>query len=149
MSRREPKTPILSQREIAPASPVPCWVSECDWNLFPMPWNRRKVQQLPSVARKKVYAAQPWFWSDQYDMKLQIAGLSQGYDQLVIRGDYEQGRSFVAWYLKDGKLLAADCVNRGKEFMTAKKLIQSGIEVDASLLADDTIDPKELLLQSA
>ncbi|WP_062260034.1 NAD(P)/FAD-dependent oxidoreductase [Endozoicomonas arenosclerae] len=134
-------------------------VAAGDCTNFPNPLlgQRMRLESVPNAmeqsrsaaasicGKEKVYAAQPWFWSDQYDMKLQIAGLSQDYDQVVIRGDYEQGRSFVAWYLKDGKVLAADCVNRGKEFMTAKKLIQSGVEVDASKLADDTVDPKELL----
>ncbi|MRI35492.1 pyridine nucleotide-disulfide oxidoreductase [Endozoicomonas sp. OPT23] len=107
------------------------------------------MEQAKSAAasicgNQKGYTANPWFWSDQYDMKLQIAGLSQGYDQVVLRGDYESGRSFVAWYLKDGKVISADCVNRMKEFMVAKKLILSGDSVDPARLADDSIDPREL-----
>jgi len=93
----------------------------------------------------KSYKSLPWFWSDQYDLKLQIAGLSQGYDQVVIRGDRVTGRSFVAFYLKEGKLISADCVNRPQEFMVSKRLIAEGIPVDILHLADEGISPKALL----
>ncbi|MGH1371233.1 MAG: NAD(P)/FAD-dependent oxidoreductase [Cellvibrionaceae bacterium] len=95
--------------------------------------------------KDKAYESLPWFWSDQYDLKLQIAGLSQGYDQVVIRGDKDRGRSFVAFYLKDGKLISADCVNRPQEFMLSKRLIAAGTQVDPARLADESISPKELV----
>lgn len=91
------------------------------------------------------YTALPWFWSDQYDLKLQIAGLNQGYTDVVIRGDIENSRSFAAFYLQSGKLLAVDAVNSPREFMLGKKLIAGGVEVDAARLADDSVDIKELL----
>ncbi|NIB43923.1 FAD-dependent oxidoreductase [Pseudomaricurvus alkylphenolicus] len=94
---------------------------------------------------EKVYSSLPWFWSDQYDLKLQIAGLSQGYDEVIIRGDKDGSRSFVAFYLKEGKLISADCVNRPQEFMVSKKLIAENISVDPAKLADESIAPKELL----
>jgi 3-phenylpropionate/trans-cinnamate dioxygenase ferredoxin reductase subunit len=87
----------------------------------------------------------PWFWSDQYDLKLQIAGLSQGYDQVVIRGDKDTGNSFAAFYLKGGQLLAADCVNRPKEFMLSKRLITSGQTIPADKLGNESISVNELL----
>lgn len=95
--------------------------------------------------KQKPYQALPWFWSDQYDIKLQIAGLNTGFDEVVIRGDHTTGRDFVAWYLKAGKLIAADCINRPKEFMIAKQLLMRGVPVSVSQLTDDTIDPKALL----
>lgn len=95
--------------------------------------------------KDKSYQSLPWFWSDQYDLKLQIAGLSQGYDQVVIRGDKDHSRSFVAFYLKEGKLISADCVNRPQEFMLSKRLIAAGTEIDAERLADESIPPKELV----
>jgi 3-phenylpropionate/trans-cinnamate dioxygenase ferredoxin reductase subunit len=82
------------------------------------------------------YEALPWFWSDQYGLKLQIAGLSQDYDTLVTRGS-PQERSAAFFYLKDGKLIAADCVGRVPEFMNAKKLIASGTPVTADQLTDE------------
>lgn len=93
------------------------------------------------------YKSLPWFWSDQYDLKLQIAGLSQGYDQVVIRGDRHAGRSFVAFYFRDGKLIAADCVNRPQEFMVSKRVIAESLPVDPNRLADESIAPKELVIE--
>jgi 3-phenylpropionate/trans-cinnamate dioxygenase ferredoxin reductase subunit len=68
--------------------------------------------------------------------------LNQGFDQVVIRGDREGSRSFVAWYLKQGQLLAADCINRPKEFLVAKQLLSREITVDPIKLADESLDPK-------
>lgn len=98
-----------------------------------------------SICGKDVeYKSLPWFWSDQYDLKLQIAGLSQGYDQVVIRGDRDN-RNFAAFYLQEGKLISADCVNRPQEFMISKRLIADQVPVDAERLADESIAPKEFL----
>ena len=108
------------------------------------------MEQAKSAAssicgKEKPYQSLPWFWSDQYDLKLQIAGLSQGYDQLVIRGDIEHSRSFVAFYLKQGRLIAADCVNRPQEFMLSKKIITEKRSIDTARLADDSFSLKKLL----
>lgn len=107
--------------------------------------DQAKAAAASICGQSKAYHSLPWFWSDQYDLKLQIAGLSQGYDQVVIRGDKDQGRSFVAFYLKEGKLISADCVNRPKEFMMSKRLITSDAILDPARLADESIEPKELL----
>lgn len=104
-----------------------------------------KVAAASLRGREKPYAALPWFWSDQYDLKLQIAGLNEGYDQVVIRGDRNAGRSFVAFYLQQGRLIAADCVNRPQEFMLSKRLIAEGTALDPERLADDSLAPKLLL----
>jgi 3-phenylpropionate/trans-cinnamate dioxygenase ferredoxin reductase subunit len=87
----------------------------------------------------------PWFWSDQYDLKLQIAGLSQGHDQVIVRGDIERGRSFAAFYMKDGRVLAVDAVNKPQEFMLGKRIITGGIAVDPSRLADEGTSLKDLI----
>ena len=89
------------------------------------------------------YAQVPWFWSDQYDVKLQIAGLTEGYDQFVMRGD-PASRSFAAFYLQDGKLLAVDAVNSPREFMLGKKLIAAGAEFRLEELNDMQEDFKAL-----
>ena len=93
---------------------------------------------------QKRYAELPWFWSDQYDVKLQIAGMNQGYTDVVIRGD-NKSRSFSLFYLQDNRLLAADCINRPKDFMLAKKLILQGKAVDGQGLADETIELRTLI----
>jgi 3-phenylpropionate/trans-cinnamate dioxygenase ferredoxin reductase subunit len=93
----------------------------------------------------KPYSALPWFWSDQYDLKLQIAGLSQGYTDVIVRGDIDGSRSFAAFYMREGKLLAVDAVNRPQEFMFGKKLIMQGNQLDPAQLADDSLSLKTLL----
>lgn len=97
------------------------------------------------VGKPHAYSALPWFWSDQYDLKLQIAGLSSGYTDLVVRGDADGGRRFSAFYLRDGKLLAVDAVNRPQDFVFGKRLILQGTRLDIERLADDTYSLKELL----
>ena len=89
------------------------------------------------------YSQVPWFWSDQYDVKLQIAGLTEGYEQFVMRGD-PASRSFAAFYLHDGRLLAVDAINSPREFMLAKKLIAAGACFDIAALADMDNDFKAL-----
>lgn len=85
----------------------------------------------------------PWFWSDQYDVKLQIAGLSQGYDQTVVRGDMEGGK-FALYYLAAGELLAVDAVNSPKDFMAGRKWIGERKHLDPARLADLAVDLKTL-----
>jgi 3-phenylpropionate/trans-cinnamate dioxygenase ferredoxin reductase subunit len=89
------------------------------------------------------YAQVPWFWSDQYDIKLQIAGLSQGYDQVVVRGEPED-RSFACLYLKHGQLIAVDAVNSPKDFMQSKALIAAHAVIDPERLTDTAVELKEL-----
>lgn len=91
------------------------------------------------------YSALPWFWSDQYDLKLQIAGLSQGYTDVVVRGDIEGSRSFAAFYMREGKLLAVDAVNRPQDFMFGKRLILQGNQLDPEQLANDSLPLKTLI----
>ncbi|HET9445298.1 MAG TPA: FAD-dependent oxidoreductase [Steroidobacteraceae bacterium] len=84
------------------------------------------------------YRRTPWFWSEQYDLRLQMTGLSSGYDQVVLRGS-QAHRSFALFYFKRSRLLACDAVNRTQEFMAAKRWIAEGSDLDPSLLADDSI----------
>jgi 3-phenylpropionate/trans-cinnamate dioxygenase ferredoxin reductase subunit len=86
----------------------------------------------------------PWFWSDQYDLKLQIAGLFQGYDHVVFRGVMAD-RSFAAFYYKGDRLIAVDAVNRPGEYLGAKMLIQSGRTLPQDVIADETRTMKELV----
>jgi 3-phenylpropionate/trans-cinnamate dioxygenase ferredoxin reductase subunit len=81
----------------------------------------------------------PWFWSDQYDLKLQIAGLSEGHDAAVVRGDPAL-RSFAVFYLRQGALLAVDAVNSPREFTAGKKLIASRARVPVETLRDSSVD---------
>ncbi|MBA3053904.1 MAG: NAD(P)/FAD-dependent oxidoreductase [Sphingomonadales bacterium] len=90
------------------------------------------------------YHAFPWFWSNQYDLKLQTAGINAGYDQVVTRGS-PADRSFSVVYLKGGKLIALDCVNMVKDYVQGRKLIEAGVSPDAELLADASVPLKELM----
>ncbi|TWG91547.1 3-phenylpropionate/trans-cinnamate dioxygenase ferredoxin reductase subunit [Nocardioides sp. J9] len=108
------------------------------------------VEHAKSVAaaicgREKEIAALPWFWSDQYDLKLQIAGLSTGHDEVVLRGDPTTARDFACFYLSRGRIIAADCVNRPQEFMFSKRAIADGLAPQRELLADPRTDLKALL----
>lgn len=97
------------------------------------------------LGQEKPYVEEtPWFWSDQYDLKLQIAGLFQGYDQVVLRGD-PKARAFAAFYYKDGRMIAVDAINRPGEFLGAKMLIQSGRSVPAETIVDVSRPIKELV----
>ena len=108
--------------------------------------DQAKVAAKALCGELQAYHTLPWFWSDQYDVKLQIAGLSQGFDQVVFRGDSKQGRSFCAFYLAQGKLIAVDAINRPKEFMLCRRVLANGpIVVDPAGLADDAQDLKSLL----
>ncbi|MGB2044817.1 MAG: NAD(P)/FAD-dependent oxidoreductase [Porticoccaceae bacterium] len=93
---------------------------------------------------EKLYAELPWFWSDQYDVKLQIAGINQGYTEVVIRGD-QTSRSFTVFYLQGTVLLSAECINRPKDFILAKKLILQGNDLNPAALSDETIELNSLL----
>jgi len=92
----------------------------------------------------KVYAAIPWFWSDQYELKLQIAGLIDGADQTVRRGDPEMGR-FAIFHLKQGRLIACEAVNAPPEYMGAQKLIAAGASPDPEKLRDPDVAMRALL----
>lgn len=88
--------------------------------------------------KEKPYAEVPWFWSDQYDKKLQIAGVRDDHDQIIVRGDLDDGR-FMVLYLRDGELLAAEAVNSPREFMTVRQLIGQRARPDPDQLGDPDV----------
>ena len=97
------------------------------------------------MGEKEPYNALPWFWSNQYDLKLQTAGLSLGFDQTILRGD-PATRKFTVVYLRDGKPIAFDCVGTMKDYVQARKLLESGAgRIDAALLADPEVPLKDLI----
>ena len=89
------------------------------------------------------YCEVPWFWSDQYDLKLQIAGLSDGYDDVVIRGNPAE-RSFSCIYLRQDHIIAVDAINAPRDFVHSKQLIALQARVDTSRLADADIELRAL-----
>lgn len=125
-----------------------------DCASFPYQGERIRLESVPNaidqaevvaanmLGAQKAYHATPWFWSDQYDVKLQIAGLNQGFENVVTRIG-EAGRSH--WYYKAGQVLAVDAMNDPRAYMVAKRLIEAGKTADPTLVADPGSDLKALL----
>jgi 3-phenylpropionate/trans-cinnamate dioxygenase ferredoxin reductase subunit len=110
--------------------------------------DQAKVAAATLCGKPESYRALPWFWSDQYNVKLQIAGLSEGHNQVIVRGNPDEGRSFAAFYFAKDRLLAVDAINRPAEFMLAKKLLLLGTTVDKQKLSDDSVTVRGLLCSS-
>ncbi|URK88416.1 FAD-dependent oxidoreductase [Rhizobium sp. RCAM05350] len=90
------------------------------------------------------YDPKPWFWSDQYDVKLQIAGFGLGHDETVVRKGQREG-SVSVWYFTGGKLIAVDALNDAKAYVTGKKLLDLGLTPDRAMLENPEVDLKTLL----
>nr|WP_210309824.1 FAD-dependent oxidoreductase [Rhizobium rosettiformans] len=90
------------------------------------------------------YDPKPWFWSDQYDVMLQIAGFNLGYDRTVVRPGAREG-SLSIWYFKGSDFIAVDAINDAKAYVTGKKLLELGKPVDPALISDPELDLKSLL----
>lgn len=107
------------------------------------------IEQAKAAARAilgegEAYDPVPWFWSDQYELKLQIAGLIEGADTMVRRGDPEEGR-FALFHLQDGALIACEAVNCAPEFMAAQRMIAAGARPDPERLRDQSVAMKDFL----
>jgi len=112
---------------------------ECVQNAI----DQAKHAALAMTGKPKTYSEVPWFWSDQYDLKLQIAGLARPTDTLVQRGD-PASRKFSVFHMRDGKVAAVEAVNAAPDYLIGKKLIAEGKTVDAAKLADTAIAIKTL-----
>ena len=127
---------------------------DCTNHPNPLLGRRLRLESVPNAmeqarvaaanlcGKERAYAAVPWFWSDQYELKLQMAGFSADGEEAVLRGD-KAANQFAVFYLKDGAVVAADAVNSPKEFMLCRRLI--GQKVDAAALANPETDLKSLL----
>jgi 3-phenylpropionate/trans-cinnamate dioxygenase ferredoxin reductase subunit len=127
-----------------------------DCASFPHQGGRIRLESVPNaidmaecvaeniMGAQKEYVPQPWFWSDQYDVKLQIAGLNTGYDRVVARsGDKPGAASF--WYFRGAQLLAVDAANDPRAYMIGKRLIDAGKTVPIDRVADPASDLKALM----
>ena len=126
-----------------------------DCASFPYKGQRIRLESVPNaidqaevVAQNILggeveYVAKPWFWSDQYDVKLQIAGLNTGYDNVVVRRTDELSVSF--WYYHGDQLIAVDAMNDPRAYMVGKRLIEGGKSPDKTVVADPAADLKPLL----
>ena len=109
----------------------------------------QNANDMASVAAKAImgdkqdYDAVPWFWSNQYDLRLQTVGIATGYDQTVLRGDPAE-RKFSLVYLREGEVIALDCVNNTRDYAQGRKLVMNRAEIDPELLADTEVPLKEM-----
>jgi len=125
-----------------------------DCASFPYQGGRLRLESVPNaidmaecvagniMGAETEYVPKPWFWSDQYDVKLQIAGLNTGYDRIVTR---KAGTATSFWYYRGDRLLAVDAMNDPRAYMVGKRLIEAGKTADARIVADSTADLKSLL----
>lgn len=110
----------------------------------PSAQEQARTAALTICGKPTEHAAVPWFWSDQFDLKLQMVGLSEGYDSFVIRGD-AASESFSAFYLRDGTVICAECVNRAPDFATAKRLVAAKAKASPEALSDEATPLKNLI----
>ena len=103
-----------------------------------------KTVALSLMDKPEKYDQVPWFWSDQYNEKLQIVGLSGDHDEVRIRGSIKEGK-FMLFYLKNGELIATDSVNNPKDFLISKKLVANKLKISSDVLCDQSVDLKNLL----
>jgi 3-phenylpropionate/trans-cinnamate dioxygenase ferredoxin reductase subunit len=112
---------------------------ECVQNAI----DQAKHAALAMTGKPKTYSEVPWFWSDQYDLKLQIAGLARPTDTIVQRGDPRQ-RKFSVFHLRCGKVAAVEAVNAAPDYMMGRKWIAEGVAIDPARLADTSIPVKQV-----
>lgn len=143
--------------EYARTSDPSVWAAG-DCTNFPSPLYGRRVrlESVPNAIEQAkvaganiaggniVYDAPPWFWSDQYDVKLQTIGLAEGADELVVRGD-PKNKKFSVWHFLRDKLLAVDAINDPAAFAVARRMIVNGADIQREKIADETSDLKSML----
>lgn len=110
-----------------------------------------KIAAQNIMGKAVAYDALPWFWSDQYDIKLQMVGLSQGYDEVLVRREANADSSFSVWYFKGTQLLAVDAINFAKAYVLGTRFIKAGTQVDKAKLVDpsEAFKPQNLALSEA
>ncbi len=106
--------------------------------------DQAKVAAKAICGEEATYDAIPWFWSDQYDVKLQMVGLAEGGDEVVVRQEEGEGHKFSIWYFRGDALLAVDAVNNAKAYVLGTRFIKSGQAIDRRKLVDPTVNLKEI-----
>jgi len=146
---------IVVDLEARTSAPHVFAAGDCTFRPLPLYHRTFRLESVPNAIEQGRQAAAaitgrpapaaecPWFWSDQYDLKLQIAGIAFDADQLVTRGEPASAR-FAVFHLKDGQILAVEAVNAAAEFMGGRMLILSGKTVDPARLADPAIPMKQV-----
>ena len=147
---------ILVDEQLMTSDPRIFAVGDCCSYLSPHAARRIRLESVPNAAEHaRICAAAimgrpapahsvPWFWSDQYDLKLQIAGLSEGYDDIVVRGE-PRSESFCTFYLAQGSIVSAAAVNRPADFTMGRKLVAQRTRATSAQLRDETFPLNALL----
>ncbi|SEQ59297.1 3-phenylpropionate/trans-cinnamate dioxygenase ferredoxin reductase subunit [Thalassovita taeanensis] len=129
-----------------------------DCASFPYADGRIRLESVPNaidqgniiadvlLGSKDIYVAKPWFWSDQYDVKLQISGLNSGYDHIVVRAG-EKPNTQSVWYFTQGRLIAVEAMNDPKAYMTGKRWIDAGKSPRPADIADQTYPLRDIVVQ--
>ncbi|ARV16621.1 NAD(P)/FAD-dependent oxidoreductase [Polaribacter sp. SA4-12] len=104
--------------------------------------DQSKVAAATICGKEVVYDTIPWFWSDQYDVKLQMVGLSNGYNEVLVRKEDMENKSFSVWYFKGEELLAVDAINNGKAYVLGTRFIKGNQKIDKKKLVDISIPMK-------
>lgn len=146
---------VVVDAEARTSDPAIFAIGDCTFRPLPLLGRSVRLESVPNALEQAKQAASaitgrpqpapetPWFWSDQYELKLQMAGFAQASDQTVVRGEMEAGR-FAVFHLRDGVLTGVEAVNAPPEFMGGRLLIGRGARVDAARLADPAISMKEV-----
>ena len=111
--------------------------------------DQSKIAAASICGKEVAYNTIPWFWSDQYHVKLQMVGLSYGYNKILVREEESDSHKFSIWYFKDNELLAVDAVNNAKAYVLGTKFIKERKQIDQAKLVDSSVPfkPAELLLK--
>lgn len=138
------------------ADPAIFAVGDCTQHFNPIYRRRLRLESVQNavdqarvaaanlVGRAVVYSEVPWFWSDQFDIKLQMVGLASGYNDIVVRGRRETAE-FSVFYFDNNTLLAVDSVNRPADHMAGRKLLSAGVQVSPDMAADENLNLKDLI----
>jgi len=133
-------------------------IGDVTWHYNPIYDTHLRLESVPNATEQgktaalhmnvkaKPYNSLPWFWSDQFDLKLQIAGLSTDFDDVIIRGDIESSRSFAAYYFKGDKFIAVDAVNAPRDFMFGKMTLTKGQNLDKDKITDGSLNLKDCVI---
>jgi 3-phenylpropionate/trans-cinnamate dioxygenase ferredoxin reductase subunit len=109
--------------------------------------DQSRIAAASLLGKSEPYHAVPWFWSDQADLKLQIAGLSTGYDQTVVRGNPDEEK-FSVLYFREGRLIAIDSVNDVPDYMAVRRALGDGQTIDPATAADTSVKLKTLVIDA-
>ena len=110
--------------------------------------DQANVVAMHLTGKEVVYDKVPWFWSDQYDRKLQIVGLLNGYNDIVVREDKNDTKSISVWYFDGDDLLAVDAINQPKSYSIGMRMLSQNLKVDKSALAsvEELLKPENIVL---